>query len=442
MHGHKNICERVFRLAGGRPAEVIINSVDSSLTRFADNVISQNVSNTDTSISVRVMDDGRVARFSLNQPSETALRTAFSHAVETLKTQKKNPRLMPLSKPVQITETSSLFFSGTASLSPSDRASKAASLAAKCRKAGAVAYGTYENGATAVTVANSLGVRAFHRETYAVYSVTVAKGDGFGWSEESAYDAREIDFARVDRTALEKAKASVRPRDAAPGQYTVILEPAAVADLLFSLCIHGFGARFYQEGQSFVTGRLGKKVLSDRLTIEDNSLEGLSAGMPFDYEGQPRRRITLVDRGVAREIAHDRKTAALAGRGTTGHALPMPNTYGPIPMNLSMAAGRSSLEEMIMSTKKGILVTNFHYTNLLKPLTVEMTGMTRNGTFMIENGRVSYPIKNLRFTESAVEAFNRVEAVGNERKAFISWGRAAAPALKISGFNFSSSTKF
>jgi len=120
----------------------------------------------------------------------------------------------------------------------------------------------------------------------------------------------------------------------------------------------------------------------------------------------------------------------------------MPNTYGPIPMNLSLAPGRSSMEEMIKNTKKGILVTTFHYTNLLKPLTVEMTGMTRNGTFMIENGRIAYPIKNMRFTESAVEAFGRVEAVGDKAQAYISWGRIAAPALKLRDFNFSSATEF
>jgi predicted Zn-dependent protease len=442
MQNHKKICERIFRLAGRRPAEIIISSTDSALTRFADNVISQNVSNTATEISVRVMDIGRVARFSLNQPSETALKIAFARAADALKTQKKDPHLLPLSEPAPVPENKGLFFPGTAVLSPSERASKAAALVKKCKKAGATAYGTYENGSTATTVANSRGVHAFHRESYAVYSVTVRKGAGFGWAEAPAFDAGEIDFDRVDRTALGKALASGNPRGVKPGRYTVILEPAAVSDFLLYLGIHGFGARFYQEGQSFVTGRLGKKVLSDKISIEDNALEGLSAGMPFDYEGQPRKRIALIDKGVARGLAHDRKTARLSGTKTTGHALPMPNTYGPVPLNLSMAAGGVSLEEMIKSTEKGILVTNFHYTNMLKPLTVEMTGMTRNGTFMIENGRIAYPIKNMRFTESVVEALNRVEAVGDRPEASLSWGRVAAPALKLNSFNFSSSTEF
>jgi len=431
-----------MRLAGGCGTEAIITSTDSALTRFAGNIISQNVSNTSTEISVRVMACGRVTRFSLNQPSEIALKTAFAAAFLSLKAQKKDPRLMPLSKPVPITVNRHLYFPGTAAMTPEERAARIASLVKKCEKTGVAAYGTYETGATATTVANSLGVRAFHKESCAVYSVTVRDKDGFGWAEAPAFDAREIDFDRVDRTAMNKARLSKNPRSIKPGHYTVILEPAAAADLMVYMGVYGFGAQSFQEGQSFVTGKLGKKIMSSEITIEDNALNGLNAGMPFDYEGQPRRKVTLIDRGVARAVVHDRKTAALDRTKTTGHALPMPNTYGPIPMNLTLAKGSVSMEEMIKNTRRGILVTNFHYTNLLRPLTVEMTGMTRNGTFMIENGRVAYPIKNMRFTESAVEAFNRIEAVGDKPEACLSWGRVLSPALKIRGFNFSSSTEF
>ena len=442
MQNHKTICARIMRLAGRCRTEVIITSADSALTRFANNVISQNVSNTSTDISVRLMDRGRMTRFSLNQFSEVALKTAFAAALASLKTQKKDPLLLPFSSSVPISASKNLFFPGTAALPPDERAARISLLLKKCKKSGATAYGTYENGAVATTVANNIGVNAFYKESYAVYGVTVRDKDGFGWAEELASDATQIDFARVDRIAMEKARLSRNPRTIKPGRYTVILEPAAAADLMFYLGIYGFGAQFCQEGQSFVAGRLGEKVMSSEITIEDNALDGPSAGMPFDYEGQPRKKVTLIDRGVARAIVHDRKTAALARTTTTGHALPMPNTSGPIPMNLSLAKGSTSMDEMIKSTKKGILITNFHYSNLLKPLTVEITGMTRNGTFMIENGRVTYPVKNMRFTESAVDAFNMVESVGDKPETYLSWGRVSSPALKIRGFNFSSATEF
>ena len=442
MHDHNRIHERIMRLAGNCRAEAIIASTDSALTRFAGNVISQNVADTSTEISVRVIDRGRIVRFSLNQPSETALKTAFAAAHAALRTQKKDPHLMPLPRTGPVAGNRGLYFPGTAAITPEERASRVASLIKKCKKAAATAYGTYENGATAVTVANSLGVRAFHKESYAIYSVTVRDQDGFGWAEAPAFDAGEIDFDRVDRTAMEKARLSRNPRSIKPGHYTVILEPAAAADLLLYIGIYGCGAQSYQERQSFMTGKLGKRIISPEITIEDNALDGPSAGMPFDYEGQPRRKVTLIDKGVARAVVHDRKTAALAGTQTTGHALPMPNTYGPIPINLSLKRGPVSIAEMIKSTEKGILVTTFHYTNLLKPLTVEMTGMTRNGTFMIENGHVAYPVKNMRFTGSAVEAFNNIEAVGDRPEVYMSWGRVSSPTLKIRNFNFSSSTEF
>ncbi|MEI7481130.1 MAG: metallopeptidase TldD-related protein [Elusimicrobiota bacterium] len=442
MQDHKTICERIMRIGGRCRTEAIITSADSALTRFANNVISQNVANTSTDISVRLMDRGRMTRFSLNQFSEAALKTAFAAALCSLRTQKKDTRLLPFSTPVPISASKNLFFPGTAAMTPGERAERVSSLIKKCKKAGATAYGTYENGAVATTVANSLGVNTFYKESYAVYGVTVRDKDGFGWAEALEADASKIDFGRVDRIALEKARLSRNPITIKPGRYTVILEPAAAADLMFYLGIYGFGAQFCQEGQSFVADKLGKKIMSSEITLEDNALDGPSAGMPFDYEGQPRRKVTLIDRGVARAIVHDRKTAALAGTTTTGHALPMPNTSGPIPMNLSLAKGSVSMDEMIKSTKKGVLITNFHYTNLLKPLPVEITGMTRNGTFMIENGRVTHPVKNMRFTESAVAAFKRVEAVGDRPEACLSWGRVSSPALKIRGFNFSSSTEF
>ncbi|MBI4801464.1 MAG: TldD/PmbA family protein [Elusimicrobia bacterium] len=442
MTEHKKMCEKIFSLAGACQAEAIITSSDSALTRFAGNVISQNVADTSTEISVRIISAGRVARFSLNQPSEKALKEGFAAALEALKTQKKDPALESLPKGAPVKENKKLFFKGTAELSPSYRAVKIGALVNKCKKAGITAYGTFENGAARTTVANNRGVFASHLESSAVYSVTARDKDGFGWAETAAFDAGDINFDRVDGTAMEKARLAKNPRSIPPGRYTVILEPSAAASLLSYLGIYGFGGQFYNEGQSFVSGKLGKKAVSELLTMRDDALDGPAAGMPFDYEGRPRKKVILIKKGLAAAVVHDRHTAAKAGTRTTGHALPLPNTHGPLPLNLTVEKGDASLAGMIKSTKKGILVTQFHYTNLLKPLTVEMTGMTRNGTFMIENGRVAYGIKNLRFTESAVEALNRVQAVGDKPELCLAWGRFSAPALKLTDFNFSSATEF
>lgn len=443
MKEHKKTCAEIFRLAGRVRAEVMISSSESALTRFAANVISQNVAETSMSISVRLTDKGRVFRTSFNQTDRAGLSAAMTRAMESLKLQKKEKGLLPPPAPRPVMAAApGLYAPATASLAPSFRAGKIASLARLCRGRGMECFGTFENGTSALTIANNSGVFQSHRETYAVYSVTARKGEGYGWAEQYSADASRIDYEGIGRRAMEKAAASVRPAAVSPGRYTVILEPAAVTDLLMFLAYSGLGGRAWLEGRSFASGPLGRKLLHPLITVTDDAPRGAAAGAPFDYEGMPREKLVLIEKGVVKRVVHDRKTAPEAGTRSTGHALPSPNTYGPIPMNLEMAPGDSSLEEMIRSTKKGILVTTFHYTNLLRPKTVEMTGMTRNGTFLVENGRVTKALRNMRFTQSVVEAFNNVEALSRERETSSGWGRICVPAMKISGFNFSSATKF
>ena len=305
-----------------------------------------------------------------------------------------------------------------------------------------MACGTVENGVEAYTIANNLGLYAEHRETFAMHSVTVRHRDGSGWAEQPACRVSEIDFKRLNETARAKAAASRAPREIKPGKYTVILEPNAAVGLLSYLAVYGFGGQLYNEGRSFTAGKLGRKVLSPLLSMEDNSLDGGAPGLPFDFEGQPRTRVTLVENGVLKAVVHDRKTAKKARTASTGHALPQPNNVGPIPLNVSVKPGQGTLADLIKGTERGILVTQFHYTNLLKAQTVEMTGMTRNGTFMVENGKIAYPIMNMRFTQNMVEAFGNIEAVSAETGLVAEWGRMRCPAMRLAGFNFSSSTKF
>jgi len=438
----ENICEQIFALAKGAQTETLIERSAGALTRFADNEISQNVYSDSSSVSIRFVDDGRMSRVTLNQFDRAALERAVKTGLETLKRQKKNKNLPPLAGPRPLERGGNVFSKETAELSPLYRVKKIKDLVRACKKAGQTAYGTLENGLASCTVANSRGVFASHLESYIIYGVTVRDGDGFGWAETPAAGAEKIDFEAVNRTARLKAAMSKKPRDIKPGLYPVILEPAAAADLLSYLCVFGFGGQFYNEGSSFASGNLGKKLLSARLSIEDNALYGPAPGMPFDFEGQPRRRVVLVEKGVLKAVVHDRKTAAAANTASTGHALPQPNSFTPFPLNLSVRPGESSVEEMIKNSEKAVLITRFHYTNLLKPLSVEMTGMTRNGTFLVENGKISKPLKNLRFTQSVTKAFSEAEAVGRKAGLCQVWGKLSCPAFKLKAFNFSSATEF
>ncbi len=441
MKNIEQVCKKIFKLARGVQCEVMAEKRDSSLTRFADNVISQNVASASLSFSVRLLDGGRSAKMSFNQADDATLKHAVSSGLEILKKQKKDPALLPLAKPRPIAPGKNMFDRETAELSPSFRAGKAAELARACGKTGQIACGTVDNGASELVIANNLGLFVRHRDSSVTHSVTVKDHDGSGWAEQTSHDVKEIDFKRLNETARAKAAASRKPRDPKPGKYTVVLEPQAVADVLSYMNAYSFGGQFYNEGRSFVCGKLGKQVLSPLLTLEDDAW-GAAPGMPFDFEGQPRTKVTLVEKGVLKAIVHDRKTARKARTASTGHALPQPSYFGPLAINLAVKPGTATLQELIKGTERGILVTQFHYTNLLKAQTMEITGMTRNGTFMIENGKVAYPIKNLRFTQSMVEAFANIEAVGSEAEFLQGWGCISCPPMRLSGFNFSSATKF
>ena len=441
MRGLGRVLEKVFRLAGGAQCEVLAERRARALTRFAGNAVSQNVASVSTIYSLRLLDDGRAAGASFNQAGGGAPERAVRAALETLRSLKKDPALLPLPRPKALPAGKNLFFRETAGLGPLWRAGRAAGLAKACLRAGQSACGAVENGETELVVASNRGVFARHRYSFASYDVTVQDGDGFGWAGRHAHDAADLPFALLDETARAKAAAGRRPRAAAPGRYSVVLEPQAAADLLAELCAYGFGGQFYADGRSFASGRLGERALSPLLTIGDDFL-GPAPGRPFDFEGQPRARLTLVENGVLKAVVHDRRTAKDCGGTSTGHAGPPYSRLGPQPLNLAVKPGRGRLADLIGGVERGILVTQFHYTGLLKARTVETTGMTRNGTFLIEDGRVKRPVKNLRFTQSLAEAFAAVSAVGGEAVPVLGRTPMSCPALRLDGFNFTSATDF
>jgi predicted Zn-dependent protease len=208
----------------------------------------------------------------------------------------------------------------------------------------------------------------------------------------------------------------------------------------------GMGSLAMQEGRSFMSGRMGEKITGSNITIWDDGFDPRGVVFPFDYEGVPKQKVMLIEEGVARGVVYDSATAQLEpGRASTGHGLPAPNTMGPIPINLLMKPGSATKEEMIASTEKGIWVTRFHYVNPVHPVKAILTGMTRDGTFLIENGKITRPLKNLRFTQSILEAFANAEMMSKDLKMIMmGFGNFAtcAPAAKINGFTFTGATEF
>lgn len=426
--------------------EAILTVRDSHLTRFANNSIHQNVTEGNRSLSVRVILGQKTGRAQTNGFSPESIESAVRTAIQIAEVQRENPELVPLPEGQEY-ERIDGFVEATAALGPEERAEEVARVVDLCRKDGLTGAGAFSNEDSVVAVANSKGLFAYYRDTVAKFSVTAMGEDSSGWAIHTAKDAREIDTESLGHTAIEKALASRNPKEIEPGEYTVILEEPAVGEIVMFLGYLGFGALALQEGRSFMSGKIGQRISGENITIVDDAFHPQTIGMPFDYEGMPKQRVVIIEDGIAKGVVYDRTTAAKEGRESTGHGLPAPNAFGPLPFNLVVEGGNTTLEEMIASTELGILITRFWYTTAVDPMQAIISGMTRDGTFLIENGKIIHGLKNLRFSQNMLEAFSRVGLIsertklcpGDDRK--FRWG-AVAPAMKIEGFKFTSKTMF
>ena len=303
------------------------------------------------------------------------------------------------------------------------------------------AYGSFATGTESIAVANSAGARASGtRTTSQLITVSMGPDGGSGYAESAAVDASTIDAAALGREASGKARATANAISVEPGDYPVVLEEYAVVDLLDMLGYLGFSALAVQEERSFFEA--GKRIGSDLVTIVDDGDD--PAGLPlwFDYEGVAKRRVELVDRGICREVVYDSQTAARDGVASTGHGLPAPNPWGPFPVNMFMEAGDASRDDLIAGLDRGLLVTRFHYTNPVHPKLAIVTGMTRDGTFLVEDGKIVGPVKNLRYTQSYLAALAGTVAVARERKTLKGFlGGVVVPAVRIDGWTFTGGTE-
>jgi PmbA protein len=407
------------------------------LTRFASSAIHQSTWQEDTGIRVRVVKGGRIGVAASNDFSEGGARRAAESAREMAEVVAPDPLFSGLAPPQPVPQ-SDRFDEATASTTPDHRAEGVAALIAECGR-GLVASGAFETAASEVAVLNSEGQFCWAPSTQAsVTTVVTADEGGSGFAETFAYSLGEVDPGDVGRRAATKAAASRRPIDLEPGRYPVVLEPAAVSTLVGFLAWIGFGGRLLAEERSCFSGKQGQQVAQPAITIYDDATSPDTLGLPFDFEGTPRRRVDLIREGVFLDGVYDRRTARQAGKETTGHALPPPNPEGPFPLNLFMEPGEASVEDMIASTDRGLLVTRFHYSNVVHPLESTITGMTRDGTFLVESGEVTRPVKNFRFTQSILEALRTASMVGRETELasefFFSASRV--PALKVDSFHF------
>jgi predicted Zn-dependent protease len=429
------------RALGVSEIEAMVAGADEALTRFANNAIHQNVAERTTHLSVRPVIDGRTARASTNRLSRDAIREVVAEAIAITKLTEPDPDLPPLAAPAEY-QGVARWFEATACATPEDRARAVAEAIRAVEAAGQTAAGIYSTGESVFSLLNSRGVLARHRETMARFSITAMAADSSGWAKASACNLAALNPLELALTAARKAAESSAPRELPPGRYTVILEPAAVLDLVGQM-FPDFSATAIRDGRSFLKDRIGKRIFGENITIHDDDGHPLQSGAPFDGEGVPRKPLTLVERGVVREIAYSRQAAALAGVPPTGHGFPLPNEFGEAPANIVIAGGETSLEQMVASTDRGILVTRLWYIREVDPYEKIFTGMTRDGTFLIEAGRVTAGVRNFRFNQGLIEMLSNVEALSTPvRASGEETFDMVAPAMKVREFNFTETTRF
>lgn len=453
MLGEQRIKEALHQALRSSPAdqtEAVILAEDSYLTRFANSYIHQNVAERNCLLLVRAIFGRRIGVASTNslEPSEVKRTVAQACRIAKIQRENKDFKTLPAPRPGDGGKLK-LYFPETANFSARQRAEIVSRICRLAEKNKSQAFGALSNGTTEMAVANSLGVMRYQAASDAYLNTVVMSDTGSGYGQGAHRQIAKIDFDAIARKAVGKAVQSRRPEALQPGRYTVVLEETAVFTLLEFLNYTGFSARALQEGRSFMGGKFGQRIVDPRVTVIDDPGDAEGFAFPFDFEGVTKQKLPLIEQGVAKNVVYDSLTAGKDNRESTGHALMAP-AYHPLAGNLVLKPGQASLKKLVEDTDRGVYVTRFHYVNLIDPMEVSITGMTRDGTFLIENGRITKPVKNLRFTVSVLECLNNLSAIGHKLTLVSENGgygpRFASgfrvPALKLEKFNFTGTTDF
>ncbi|MCD6326650.1 TldD/PmbA family protein [bacterium] len=437
------ILSKIVAMSDGDETDAMLTAKHSSLTRFANSIIHQNVSTSTSQINLRIAKGKRVGVASTDRlHDDESLKNLVKTASEIADFQEENPNYMGMPDPAPYQDIDA-FCQATAAYSPAQRASAVKTLVDVCDKDSIIASGSFKTEADEVAIVNSKGVAAYFPSTSAEISTVVMRGSSSGFAEHSSNHVADIDVKGTAEEAADICRRNVDQVDHEAGKIDVVLHPYAVGDLISMMVALEFGALSMQEGRSFMSEKMGEKMFSKSLNVWDDGLDRSGSPMPFDFEGVPKRKLTLIENGVAKNVVYDTATARKVGKETTGHALPPGNTWGPIPINLFMGAGDESLESLVAKVKNGLYVTRFHYINPFLDLKrAVFTGMTRDGTFMIENGKQTKAVKNLRFTMSMIDAFNQLDGLTKDTMLVGGWFGVKAPGALIRGFNFSGTTQF
>jgi predicted Zn-dependent protease len=456
-----DIFDRIRRFSSADEIEVLFTGSHFALTRFANNTIHQNVEEENCLASIRTNFGGRTARATANQFDDESLKWAVEASESLARVQDPDPDLLPMPDAREAGEAyadknvrATRFFEQTAGITPGERASVVGEIVGVADRHKLTTAGIYSTSESLEGIFNSRGLARWHMQTLAEISITMLAEDSSGWQKLNSPDVRNLDPLQLAETAAHKAVESSRPREIPPGRYTVVLEPSAALDIV-GFMFWDYSGMAILDQRSFLNDRIGTKLFGENINIWDDAGHPLQAGSPFDGEGVRRGRVQMVEHGVVKRVVYARGTAAKMKKSEyaskvgpiepTGHGFPLPNEMGEMPLNIVFGAPENpqSVDQMVASTERGILVTRLWYIREVDPYEKIVTGMTRDGTFLIENGKVQGGLRNFRFNQSLIAMLSNVEAMGVPVRAC---GEESfdmvVPAMKVREFNFTEVTKF
>lgn len=443
LEGCERLAEPALGLGSALAVEVVVHRTAGGVTRFANSQVHQNTWAEDVLVNVRVVTpDGRVgvAGAHTDDPAQVAAAAEQALAIARLcRVDDEFPGFAPGApvRPVPVD-------AATMAATPAQRAAAVRTIVAEV-PGGFEAAGAFTTAAAELAVLTTAGQRVHTPLSSAHLTLVVGGPSSSGYAEAGGRSIADVDAGTAARTAVTKALAGADPIEVPAGSWPVVLEPAATGTLVQFLAYLGFGARAYLEGRAFTSGRMGATVAGPQVSLVDDAMSPATVGLPFDFEGTPSQRVDLLRDGVVTGVVHDRHTAALAGTTSTGHGLLAPNPHGPIAMNpLMEPRDGGSVDDLVAGLERGLLVTRFHYTNVVEPMETAVTGMTRDGTFLVEDGRIRSGVRNLRFTQSILGAFAEVDAVSSETgyASELFFGGSRCPALRLPAFAFTGTTSF
>jgi PmbA protein len=459
-----DIFDRIRKFSSADEIEVLFSGGRFALTRFANNTIHQNVAEENHIVSVRTVFGGRTARATTNRFDDDSLRRVVESSESLARVQHPDSDLLPMpdsreaagsaDEGVRSMQPPSRYFPETAAITPQLRADGVKKIVEVAQKHKLTTAGIFSSTESVEGIFNSRGLSNWHTQTLAEISITMLGGDSSGWQKANSPDVANLDPLRMAETAAQKAIDSLHPAEIPPGKYTVILEPSAALDVV-GFMFWDYSGMSILDQRSFLSGRIGSQLFGENITIWDDVAHSLQTGCPFDGEGMRRLSLPLVENGVVKRVVYARGTAARMKNSEykrkvgpiepTGHGFPLPNEMGEMPLNIVFATPQNpqTLTEMIASTERGVLVTRLWYIREVDPYEKMVTGMTRDGTFLVEDGKVKQGVRNFRFNESLIHMLSNVEAMSVPLR---SCGEESfdmvVPAMKIRDFNFTEVTKF